>query len=280
MVRYFIESQQMNDLLSLLHRLFDIRITFFDMADGEVGYFDIKGMSKYCSFIRRDTAMNARCIACDKRNLLIAQRTKDIHIYHCHRGLAEGIIPLSDTRGVYLGAIVFGQVRIRGSRSPSFGDAYERRYYRMLPSLSRERLADIARMLKYVSEHIIVRELVRHKARQWMETLLSYIDANGSRRIGIADMAKAVDRSPSFISHYFVKEFGVTARAYIMDRKLRRAAEQILAGKRSAETARQFGFYDEFHFSKAFKKKFGVSPRAYAAEKRSPLKDTVKVGDT
>jgi AraC-like DNA-binding protein len=50
-----------------------------------------------------------------------------------------------------------------------------------------------------------------------------------------------------------------------MDMKLT-GAKQILRGDQEYTTARacrKLGFYDQFHFSKRFKEKFGISPSEY-----------------
>jgi len=44
-------------------------------------------------------------------NMVFFERTKNVHVYHCNSGLLESIIPLYDKRKIYLGSIVFGQLR-------------------------------------------------------------------------------------------------------------------------------------------------------------------------
>ena len=86
---------------------------FFDLQECEVDNFNIKEMSPFCRLHRQDEAFDALCVKGDREHLSIAKQTRDVHIYHCHAGLLEGIVPLYDRKGLYLGAIVFGQPRDR-----------------------------------------------------------------------------------------------------------------------------------------------------------------------
>ncbi len=53
MIPYAIATAEMDELMSRLHRLFDIRITFFDMQEHELEYFHVKLMSLFCTALRR-----------------------------------------------------------------------------------------------------------------------------------------------------------------------------------------------------------------------------------
>lgn len=49
-------------------------------------------------------------------------------------------------------------------------------------------------------------------------------------------------------------------RSYLRNLRLTKAREMLKNGQSVKETAQQAGFYDEFHFAKAFKKEFGFPP--------------------
>ena len=62
---------------------------------------------------------------------------------------------------------------------------------------------------------------------------------------------------------------GMTFSKYQMDRKLEMIAVQIEVEPeiKLSELSAIFGFCDEFHLSKAFKKKFGVAPSVYKKQR-------------
>src|SRR3989304_9200281 len=94
MISYIINTAEFNKILKVLTSLFNIQFTFFDMNHCELRRLENKGMSEFCKNLRSNEEFNQRCVECDKRHLLFAQRSGSIQIYKCHIGLCECIIPL------------------------------------------------------------------------------------------------------------------------------------------------------------------------------------------
>lgn len=67
------------------------------------------------------------------------------------------------------------------------------------------------------------------------------------------------------LSNQFKKVYGKTLYAFQMDVKLEMVRQFLLSQPdvKLHETALNFGFCDEFHLSRTFKKKYGVSPSKY-----------------
>ncbi len=67
------------------------------------------------------------------------------------------------------------------------------------------------------------------------------------------------------LSNHFKRAFGKTLYAYQMDVKLEMVHQFLLTqpGVKLHETALNFGFCDEFHLSRAFRRKYGLSPDQY-----------------
>jgi AraC family transcriptional regulator of arabinose operon len=85
-----------------------------------------------------------------------------------------------------------------------------------------------------------------------------------SARLTVPDLAAAVDLSPSRFAHVFRCTMGVSPLRYVHDLRMRRA-QQLLADTSLPvhEVRRQVGWRDPSHFSKAFRRRFGVGPRRY-----------------
>ncbi|HEX8551326.1 MAG TPA: AraC family transcriptional regulator [Abditibacteriaceae bacterium] len=71
-----------------------------------------------------------------------------------------------------------------------------------------------------------------------------------------------------FCSDYFIERFkramGITPAQYVLERRLSVAAQQLLFSVETIEAiAAATGFCDRFHFSRAFKQRFGTSPVSY-----------------
>lgn len=57
---------------------------------------------------------------------------------------------------------------------------------------------------------------------------------------------------------------GVSPIEYVLDRKIKNAIKLLLMGRSIKDTARTLSFYDEYYFSKQFKRRVGCSPAQYA----------------
>lgn len=257
MLNYAIQTGKMNEMMELLFRVLNVRITFFDLQQSEVDHFNIKKMSPYCRNRRKDKAFNTRCVNCDTEHLIQAKKLGSVHIYHCHAGLLEGIVPLYDRNGIYLGAIVFGQLR---DREQEYGD---NRLLSQNRLATRQEMYDIGVLLKYMSEYISENEIIKYCNKPWAERLEEYIQSNLNKRLTLSGLAELIDRSTSFLSHNFPLEFGMPLKEYIRKQRMERAAKLLRDGKSIKETASALGYYDEFHFSKEFKRFRGESPSRF-----------------
>lgn len=90
----------------------------------------------------------------------------------------------------------------------------------------------------------------------------SYIDQNlASDRLDIAAMSRTLATSKSNLYRAFANVGGVTA--YIRKRRLETIHARLNAGEALSigDVAREYGFPSAAHFSRAFRKQFGFSPR-------------------
>jgi AraC-like DNA-binding protein len=260
MLEYVMQTGEIDRVLSLISRVLDIRITFFDVRDRELAHFHIKKMSPYCRRLRADPAFDRRCILCDRWHMAQARERRVPLVYRCHRGLLEGVVALHDGRGRYLGSLVLGQLRPAGVRPRRQPDPALQRLYARLPHTSEKHMRDIAAMISYIGRYVIQNELVRHQHPDWMQLLERFIREHLDKRITVESLAAVVDRSPSFLTHCFRKSFGLAPMQYVRRKRIERARQMLRDGSTVKQTALALGFYDEFHFSKVFKACLGYPP--------------------
>jgi AraC family transcriptional regulator of arabinose operon len=97
-----------------------------------------------------------------------------------------------------------------------------------------------------------------------LEAALFYCAANIHRAIRLQDVAAAVGYSPSYLSRTFSQSFGVSFSEHL--RTLRFGiAERLLARSDLPvqEIARRVGYQYPWHFTRAFTRATGMSPRDY-----------------
>lgn len=95
---------------------------------------------------------------------------------------------------------------------------------------------------------------------------LDLIRFNLDRSVSLAEMATAVHLHPTYFSNLFREVFGQSPVQYHLEQRLRRARSLLLNSDRGvAEIGQACGFDEPLYFSRIFRKKVGVCPRAFRA---------------
>jgi AraC family transcriptional regulator len=87
-----------------------------------------------------------------------------------------------------------------------------------------------------------------------------------SETIPLRAMAAAVHLSPDRFRHLFMKETGVGFRAYLLWQRLECSLAAYVAGETLTEAAHTGGFADSAHFSRTFRRMFGIAPASVQPE--------------
>ncbi len=96
-----------------------------------------------------------------------------------------------------------------------------------------------------------------------MQKAIIYIHKNFKENISVYDVAKHIDLSVNYFSTVFRRKTGQKFSSYLVDLRLNYARSLIEfkhMGKVS-EIARLSGFYSDSYFIRAFKQKFGITPK-------------------
>jgi AraC family transcriptional regulator len=91
-----------------------------------------------------------------------------------------------------------------------------------------------------------------------------YIRAHLASDIGLAELADQVNLSPHYFSTLFKRTFGFPPHHYVLRERIYEARRLLAAGRLSiSEVALSLGFSDQSHFSQAFRKMTGTTPKRY-----------------
>ena len=92
---------------------------------------------------------------------------------------------------------------------------------------------------------------------------ITFINQHICEHITLEDIAQALFISKSSLSHLFQNSVGISVYQYIQQKRLLKAKLLILEGESMANICEQCGFADYPTFYRAFKKKYGMSPKEY-----------------
>jgi AraC-like DNA-binding protein len=88
--------------------------------------------------------------------------------------------------------------------------------------------------------------------------MIDFIGENLDGQITLAAISERARLSPSRASHLFVQRTGLALKTYVLWRRVARAVEMYGQGSNLTEAAHAAGFADSAHFSRAFRRMFGL----------------------
>ncbi len=106
---------------------------------------------------------------------------------------------------------------------------------------------------------------------QYVLNAIKYIQFNYSHDISINDVAKSVGVSRSHLYRVFMSNVGKSPIDYLTEYRINEACNLLRSSSLSiAEVAISVGFFDQFYFSRVFKKAIGMPPSKYVAAHAQP----------
>jgi transcriptional regulator GlxA family with amidase domain len=96
-------------------------------------------------------------------------------------------------------------------------------------------------------------------------SLVSGLDDNRMKDISVTFIAKELNIDRSHLSREFRSQRNVTLHSFIIQEKMRRAAHLLDSSRemKVSNISHQMGFCSSIHFSRVFKKHFGIVPSKY-----------------
>jgi AraC family transcriptional regulator len=106
------------------------------------------------------------------------------------------------------------------------------------------------------------RRRTHDRSPRWLGAVVDYLHAHAFDRINLGTLASTVGVHPSRLAHEFRARFDTTPGDYVRRLRLEWAASCLRAsdGGGIAEIAIRAGFYDQSHFSRTFRRHFGLTP--------------------
>lgn len=99
-----------------------------------------------------------------------------------------------------------------------------------------------------------------------------FMETNFYKPLNVEDYAFLTGRSISTFTRDFKRQFGISPKKWLIEKRLNKASEILRNENKSVtETAFDVGYENISHFIKAFQKKYGISPKQFVLQHRQSL---------
>lgn len=199
--------------------------------------------------------------------------TQDTHVRSAAAAVAADTLHVIDAEG--LTGIVFVEPESEAGRAISrrlFGDQTLVAVEPKLIDGFRERLASMCQSPARDDRALIAigRELVSalsagttaSETDPRIRKVIAWAAGQIDQPVGLSDALAVGGLSASRLRHLFVEQTGLPFKTYLLWLRLTRAVECIAAGASLTSAAHEAGFSDSAHFSRTFRRMFGVPPAA------------------
>jgi len=118
--------------------------------------------------------------------------------------------------------------------------------------------------------------------RGLIQKVLWYIDENITDELNADILADVAGFSPYHFCRVFHWYAGYSVMGYVRSRRLAFAAAELSSGRKLIDIAMDYGFETHSGFSKAFKRRYGMTPEAYrihAKADRPPPPDLLRMNE-
>lgn len=98
-----------------------------------------------------------------------------------------------------------------------------------------------------------------------IEKICGYLDDNYDKNLCLDDLCRLFGYSKFYLLREFTKYRGVSPYSYLENVRINEAKKLLEAGSSIVDISLETGFSHQSHFSNAFKKYMGMTPKQYAA---------------
>lgn len=99
-----------------------------------------------------------------------------------------------------------------------------------------------------------------------IEQALELLRERIGETVPLAEIADATCLSPDRFRHLFIEQTGMRYRPYVLWLRIEVALNAFASGKNLTEASHAGGFADSAHFSRTFKRMFGIAPSSFQRE--------------
>lgn len=273
--------RELEHLLEDFYRITRIRITVFDDQFQEVVSFP-DSRPAFCRMIRSCPEGRNACAQCDANACSYAARQSRTHIYRCHAGLTEAIMPLHVGK-VLVGYLLFGHVFAYGSMEAGWSviqnackdypvdPASLKETLSGMPMISHEYIQSAARVLHMTASFLVMERMATLQEGSAAAKLDAYLREHFTDPLTAGFLCDTLRIGRSKLFKLSQELYGCGIQQQVRKLRMEKAKELLLdhAELSIMEIATECGYSDYNYFISVFSKYYGISPNQFRAKYRS-----------
>ena len=267
--------KELEHLLEDFYRITQIRITIFDDQFQEiVSYPDSR--PRFCQMIRSCEEGRKACVKCDADACAYAAKQNKTHIYRCHAGLTEAIMPLHVGK-VLVGYLLFGHVFAYGSLETGWAviqkacknypvdPAKLKETLSGMPMISHDYIQSAARVLHMTASFLVMERMATLQEGSAATKLDAYLSEHFTDPITAEFLCDTLRIGRSKLFKLSQELYGCGIQQQVRKLRMEKAKELLLdhAELSIMEIAMECGYSDYNYFISVFSSYYGISPNHF-----------------
>jgi AraC-like DNA-binding protein len=271
-------DEEVQKLFNSFLACFGVRVTFFNTKCKVVLFGYCSSTNPFCELIRNDMHMVDRCCEQDQAMCKRSEAHDKLITYRCFAGPTESVMPIRSD-GTLIGYGMVGQFRTRNEVPAEILKKYQesggdikkmRKHFKDMPYIEQKDSENMLNLFSMMINYITTQQYVGLRRLTASEQITRLMNEHSTEDLTIHDIAVAVNKSASTVSHMIKEQFGTSFKQLLIQKRVQRF-EHIAHTEPSlnvAESAARAGYSDAFYFSRLYKKVRGITPREYIREMR------------
>lgn len=238
-------DQALKGILKDFYVLSGIRIAVMQSDGKEVAAYPVQSC-EFCRRVKANPRTASLCARDDQEAQRIASERNTLHLYTCHAGMKEAIVPIREGERL-IGYLMMGQAH----------------------NLDEEKLRSISSMMDLIASYLkLSHKLVAYDEPVGMR-LRSILQETPPQEVVVDKLCQQLNVSQSKLYLLARKELGMTIKEYLHNRQIEQACFLLDTTDEGMEAiAQQCGFSSANYFARIFGKIMGMNPGAYRRARR------------
>ncbi|MDO4274470.1 MAG: PocR ligand-binding domain-containing protein [Eubacteriales bacterium] len=286
------EEISLEDILKDLYTISGIVIVVYDLHGNPLAEYPDKG-AHFCNLVAALPDGLLKCQKADRENFETVKKERRFHLYKCHMGLYEAVVPLYHY-GTLAGYMMAGQMLEKNpkARAEVFqkarrmkieSDEEINKALDQLVEIDLHSLESFVTMCRVCADYITNHHKFPVPDTHMAKELCAYLDEHYKEQITLEDLCRGMGYGKTRLNQLFQKYTGMSVYHYLMSVRIQKACESLCSPETSIySVAIRCGFSSQNYFSRQFKKYMGCTPGEYRqrnAMNTEGFRQTINVRD-